>query len=628
MARFSTLLALCMAAAAASASPVVVRDSPISLPLARRFKSTGVGAILAADRARAEVLKNVGLAKGGNASKRANLVVSNANTYYAAEVGIGSPATTYTLLVDTGSANTFVGAGKAYVQTSTSQDTGNTVSVSYGSGSFSGEQYTDSVTLGDITITNQGISDATQSSGFSGIDGILGVGPADLTQGTVSDGNVVPTVTDNAYSQGLIGAEVLGISFLPASSGSDVSGTLDFGGADSSKYSGDLNYVSITGTSPASNYVGIDQSITYGQDTEILSTTAGIVDTGTTLLLLATDAFDAYQQATGGEMDSTTGLLKISSSQYDNLQSLFFTIGSQTYEFTANAQIWPRSLNSVLGGDSNSIYLVASDLGSNSGQGLDFINGYSWIERFYVAYDVTNSQVGFATTDSTESREVLLGELRASLRALSLWGYTEETRIYHPAALETFLPHIASSLENLQLDDFVVDPEEFQAWGVSPAPAYTKTQYPMVRSLSMHLYGAPLLEHLQHLFPALDGTLSFIEFQRSNDDIMGNPADIRSANERAQEASSSRPWKELDCILCEPQTLYLLGLRCPVKQVVLRAMDVPLEPYAVDALRENPVPRLKLVLRHQSSFVSLCTPELATTLTHLTLVLVYPFQTL
>lgn len=45
----------------------------------------------------------------------------------------------------------------------------------------------------------------------------------------------------------------------------------------------------ITSTSPASNYVGINQSITYGTSkAPILNTTAGIVDTGTTLLLIAT----------------------------------------------------------------------------------------------------------------------------------------------------------------------------------------------------------------------------------------------------------------------------------------------------------------------------------------------------
>ena len=83
----------------------------------------------------------------------------------------------------------------------------------------------------------------------------------------------------------------------------------------------------ITGTSPASNYVGIEQSITYGTNTQILSTTAGITDTGTTLLLLATDAFNKYKKATGAKEDSTTGLLKISSSQYKKLKSLFFNIG-------------------------------------------------------------------------------------------------------------------------------------------------------------------------------------------------------------------------------------------------------------------------------------------------------------
>ena len=83
----------------------------------------------------------------------------------------------------------------------------------------------------------------------------------------------------------------------------------------------------ITSTSPASQYVGIDQAITYG-DTTILAATAGITDTGSTLLLLATDAFDAYKSATGAVADESTGLLKITQDQYAGLQSLLFHIGS------------------------------------------------------------------------------------------------------------------------------------------------------------------------------------------------------------------------------------------------------------------------------------------------------------
>ena len=46
---------------------------------------------------------------------------------YTASVGVGSPATDYTLLIDTGSSNTWVGAQKKYKKTNTSKDTGKSV---------------------------------------------------------------------------------------------------------------------------------------------------------------------------------------------------------------------------------------------------------------------------------------------------------------------------------------------------------------------------------------------------------------------------------------------------------------------------------------------------------------------
>jgi hypothetical protein len=54
------------------------------------------------------------------------------------------------------------------------------------------------------------------------------------------------------------------------------------GGADDSKYTGELDYVPLTRTSPASEYWGIDQSITYS-DSDIMPDTAGIVDTVSSL---------------------------------------------------------------------------------------------------------------------------------------------------------------------------------------------------------------------------------------------------------------------------------------------------------------------------------------------------------
>ncbi|KAG2153326.1 acid protease [Suillus clintonianus] len=384
----------------ADASPLRRDTGKATLSFAARVNARGAVNVADADRARAQAMKQAG--SMGKRAGRSSFTIANGVVTYTAQVGIGSPATEYTLLIDTGSSNTWLGASAPYNPTSTSVDTGNTVSVSYGSGKFSGEEYTDTVTLSTgLVIAEQYIGVASSADGFDGVDGILGVGPADLTEGTVSNVNTVPTVTDNLYSQGIIGTETLGIYFVPPSV-PDSAGELTFGGHDGSKTTSSVTYFPLTTTTPASYYWGIDQSISYGHST-ILSETAGIVDTGTTLILIASDALSKYQTATGATMDETTGLLMITSGQYDKLKTLTFKIGGQAYGLTPNAQIWPRSLNADIGGASDSIYLIVGDIGSNSGSGLDFINGYAFLQRYYSVFDTTNNQVGFATTPHTDA---------------------------------------------------------------------------------------------------------------------------------------------------------------------------------------------------------------------------------
>lgn len=233
------------------------------------------------------------------------------------------------------------------------------------------------------------------------MDGILGIGPVRLTEGTVSNAKTVPTVTDNLFKAGTIASDTLGIFYRPASNGGG-SGELTWGGVDKTKVVGSVHYVAVTTTQPASHYWGVDQTVTYNGKT-ILPHSAGIVDTGTTLVLLATDCFRKYQKAIGANVDKKTGMIKITSKQYSKLKNLDFKIGANTYALTPNAQIWPRSLNTDIGGEAGSIYLIVSDLGTPSGQGLDFINGYAFLERFYSVYDTANHRVGFATTKYTKT---------------------------------------------------------------------------------------------------------------------------------------------------------------------------------------------------------------------------------
>ncbi|KAI0698019.1 family A1 protease [Cytidiella melzeri] len=367
--------------------------------------------VLAADLARAAHFKGHGHGAKSRSSrhrsKRQSISISATNTAvdFTAAVKIGNPATEYTLLLDSGSSNTFVGINKTYTPTSTSHKTGRTIAVTYGSGSFSGPEYTDKVDLGNgLVIDSHSIAVVEKSTGFDGtFHGIVGLGPTDLTQGTISgSSDTIPTVIDSLFAQKTIGAKVVGM-FLPPFS-TKASGSIDFGGADSSKHTGKLSYAPVTQTDPAKDYWGVDQSVQYGSST-ILKLTAGIVDSGSTMILLATDAFNAYKQATGAIVDDGTGMLKLPKDQYSTLQPLKFIIGGVEYTLNANAQIWPRSMNTALGGDNDSIYLVVGDLKSESGDGLDFINGYLFMERFYTVFDVTNSRIGFATTEHTASEK-------------------------------------------------------------------------------------------------------------------------------------------------------------------------------------------------------------------------------
>ncbi|TFK77430.1 aspartic peptidase A1 [Pluteus cervinus] len=404
----ASLFTAVLLALAVSANPIIqIRNSPITLPLARRLNLTSVHNLVRHDvnrakalRARAEAVRS-----GVPLDKRAVVSesVDNQAVSYVATVAVGSPPTDFNLLIDTGSSNTWVGAGTPFTSTSTTQQTGQDVSVTYGSGEFSGTEVLDTITIASgLTIPAQSIGVASQSQGFSGVDGIIGIGPVDLTLDTLSPDTTaeIPTVTDNLFSDGTISAHEIGISFEPTTQDSVFNGELTWGGIDTTKFTGSLTFTPITSTSPASEFWGINESIKYGSTT-ILSETAGIVDTGTTLILLASNAFDSYQSATGAVLDQTTGLLKITSAQFAKLQPLNFNIAGTTFVLSPDAQLWPRALNTAIGGTANAIYLVVNNLGTLQGEGLDFINGMTWLERFYAVFDTANKRVGFATTQFT-----------------------------------------------------------------------------------------------------------------------------------------------------------------------------------------------------------------------------------
>ncbi|KAG6334303.1 hypothetical protein ID866_4782 [Astraeus odoratus] len=340
------------------ATPIEIRSNSVTLPFTK-IVDVGGGAhyLLQQNRARAQALVKQDISITVNSlGRRVSVPVTQSQAVaYVAQVYFGRATTPYNLVVDTGSSNTWVGATVgSWTPDNSTTSNNEEVTVVYGSGQMTGKLYTGPVSFGSgITVRKQGFAAATEAIGFQGYDGILGIGPEDLTKGTVKPDVIttIPTVTQNLRKAGIVQETLVGIYFEPSTTADAQNGELSFGASDS-------------------------------------------------------NAFNAYRIATGAMQDLPpplgTGLLYITSDQYNQLQNLVFNINGDEYILTPNAQIWPRALNSAVGGTSDRIYLVVGDIGMPSSGGLDFVNGMAFLERFYSVYDTDNSRVGFAQTPFTE----------------------------------------------------------------------------------------------------------------------------------------------------------------------------------------------------------------------------------
>nr|GAT59498.1 aspartic protease [Mycena chlorophos] len=305
---------------------------------------------------------------------------------YIAETTVGSQ--TFNLIVDTGSSNTWVGADTKFKAGSTGKSTGKSVSVSYGSGEFSGTEYTDTVALGGVGVTSQSIGVASSSSGFDGVDGIIGFGPEDLTEDTVSGSSEIPTFMQNLVSQGVISENVLGVSFAPLTGSEEEAsnGVLTLGGVDDSLYSGDISYTTRTG-----DYWGVSVTkFEFGSTTLSSSSAQGIVDTGTTLIYIPTSAYNKFLSASGGKLDNDSGLVKFTKKPTSNFS---FSVGGTTYTLTPSQYLIAEDQYENWGISGSDYYTTINDGGSEA---PNTILGMSFLEFYYSVFDTTNNRVGLA----------------------------------------------------------------------------------------------------------------------------------------------------------------------------------------------------------------------------------------
>ncbi|KAG2361552.1 aspartic peptidase domain-containing protein [Suillus spraguei] len=377
--------------------PVEVRNCTIILPLTRRLNfSNGTINLVQHDKGRVAASRDYNT----HGRRAENIPMPFSRGRYIVALDVGNPPTTYNLVVDTGSAVTWIGARTPYDETGV--NTGQGVEASYGGGrfptSFSGTFFVETVTLGDgLTVLNYELAVASTVSNLGGFDGVLGIGPRDLTVNTLRND---PPATYPTFTDWLVTAGAIRQNIALLNRDTNVGG-LAFGEPDYTKCTSNIVYTDITNTRRSKKYWGFDQKITYG-NMDILLRTAGIIDTASSFIFIASDAYDRYQAATGATIDQRTGLLRITPGQYNALRELKFYIGNGVFSLTPNAQIWPRFLNYKFdGAEDDGIYLIIKSLRTAAGAGLDFIVGWTFMQRFYTVLDRDNRKVGFAMTSFT-----------------------------------------------------------------------------------------------------------------------------------------------------------------------------------------------------------------------------------
>ncbi|KAF9353975.1 hypothetical protein BGX34_011281 [Mortierella sp. NVP85] len=312
---------------------------------------------------------------------------------YYGTVSVGTPAQDVKLDFDTGSSDIWFPSvactTKACKQhsrfdsskSSTFKKDGRPWTIKYGDGSTaSGILGTDMVSVGGVAV-QQTIGLATQESsqfGSSPSDGLFGLG-----FNTIESVRGVKTFLDNAIAAGSLSKPVVSV-FLPSiRRNGGVGGEYLFGDIDSTKFDGDLTYVPVT----KKGYWQInidDAASSNGQS--IGQSSAGIIDTGTTLIIVSDAAAQAIHDGIeGATLDQQAGWL-VPCSLTSSTDNVSFTMGGKAF----NVPVADLAYEPLDDGSGNCFS------GIQAGQEDLWILGDVFIKNNYCVFDQGQARIGIA----------------------------------------------------------------------------------------------------------------------------------------------------------------------------------------------------------------------------------------
>ena len=317
-----------------------------------------------------------------------------ANAQYYGTVVIGTPPQEFQVIFDTGSANLWVpkvgcthcgnpifGKKSKYDHdtSTTYKEDGADFEIMYGSGSVSGYFSTDAVTLADdIVIDDQKFAEV-QDAGGLGIayalgkfDGILGMGFTSISVGGA------PTVFENAIKQDKVDQPVFAFYL-----GDNGPGELTFGGYDSDKFEGDLQFVKLDQATYWQITLDSISAGSYHKDAS--DPIAAIVDSGTSLITGPKAEIRNLAVAVGAK-PNFTGEYTIDCNTLDQIPDVVFTIGGTEYTIPGKSTVI----------QAQGVCLFAFMGIDFPAPGPQWILGDVFMREYYTVFNYDEETIGFA----------------------------------------------------------------------------------------------------------------------------------------------------------------------------------------------------------------------------------------
>ncbi len=303
------------------------------------------------------------------------------NTQYFAQVSIGTPAQTFTVVPDTGSSNLWVYSSKCYSipcfyhktfdssASSSYVKNGEAFNIKYGSGSVGGTVSQDIAKLGTATSKQMKFGEVTSVSGIpfyaSDMSGILG-----LAYGSISV-DKLPTFVDSS--------DLTDKSFAFYLHNNPTKSFMSMPGYDKTVMNGEFQYHTVA----EERYYALKLSqITKGTTKIDASKYKAVIDSGTSVLVGPQDLVSKIID--GITVDPTC-------KGVESLPDITFTIDTTPYVLKSSDYVLKVT-------EFGQTECVLGVMGQPFPAGFNyFILGDIFIRKYYSYFDKKNNRVGFAT---------------------------------------------------------------------------------------------------------------------------------------------------------------------------------------------------------------------------------------